>query len=125
VDNYRFISEFIVSHFPDSSLEIEREPKVTYKISLRGESLLVIDSTRVTYFFPNRYPKDGFSWSGVLEGSIETISERVLRDLADAGFLTTDRRGKRIIRRAVKLDKKLVVLNVERLAQSKDISLVS
>jgi hypothetical protein len=68
--------------------------------------LLVIDSTRVTYLFPNRYPKDGFSWDGVLEGSLETISEIILRDLADAGYLTIDRHGRRIYRRPVRLDKK-------------------
>ena len=105
MDNYRFISEFVVSHFPDSSLEIEREPKILYKILQQEETLLIIDSTRVTYFFPNRYPKDGFSWSGILEGSLETISELILRDLADAGFLTTDRRGKRILKQPVRLGK--------------------
>jgi hypothetical protein len=106
VDQFKIISEFIVSHFPDSSLEAESEPKRLYRIRQQEKILLEIDSTRVTYFFPNRYPKDGFSWSGILEGSIETISELVLRDLADAGFLTTDRRGKRIIRRTIRLDKK-------------------
>ena len=105
MDNYRFISEFVVSHFPDSSLEIEREPKILYKILQQEETLLIIDSTRVTYFFPNRYPKDGFSWSGILEGSLETSSELILRDLADAGFLTTDRRGKRILKQPVRLGK--------------------
>ena len=105
MDNYKFISEFVVSHFPDSSLEIEREPKILYKILKQQEMLLVIDSTRVTYFFPNSYPKDGFSWSGILEGSLETISERILRDLADAGYLTTDRRGRKIHRRPVRLGK--------------------
>ena len=105
MDSFKFITEFIVSHFPDSLLEVESEPKRVYRIRHQGNTLLEIDSIRATYFFPNRYPSNGFSWSGVLEGSPETISERILRDLADAGYLTTDRRGKKIYRRPVRLDK--------------------
>jgi len=105
VDSFKFISEFIVSHFPDSLLEINREPEIRYKILQQEKTLLIIDSTRVTYFFPNRYPKDGFSWSGILEGSLETISERILGDLADAGYLTTDRQGRKIYKRPVRLGK--------------------
>lgn len=105
MDSYKFISEFIVSHFPDSSLEIEKEPKILYKILQREKTLLIIDNIRVTYFFPNRYPKNGFSWSGILEGSLETISEIILRDLADADYLTTDRQGRKIYKRPVRLGK--------------------
>lgn len=105
MDSYKFISEFIVSHFPDSSLEVEGKAKRLYRIQQQGKILLEIDSTRATYFFPNRYPSYGLKWSSFLEGSLETISELILRDLADAGFLTTDRRGRKIHKRPVRLDK--------------------
>ena len=105
MDNYKFISEFIVSHFPDSSLEVEDEAKRLYRIRQQGKTLLEIDSTGANYFFQNRYPSNGLKWSSFLEGSLETISELILRDLADAGYLTTDRRGRKIYRRPVRLDK--------------------
>ena len=106
MDSYKFIAEFIVSHFPDSSLEVEIEPKRVYRIWHQANTLLELDSTRANYFFPNRYPSNGFSWDGILEGSLETISELILRDLADAGFLTTNRRGRKIHKRPVRLSKK-------------------
>lgn len=105
MDSFKLFSEFIVSHFPDSSLEVEGEAKRLYRIRQQGKILLEIDSTRATYFFPNRYPSNGLKWSSFLEGSLETISELILRDLADAGFLTTDRRGRKIHKRPVRLDK--------------------
>lgn len=105
MDSYKFIAEFIVSHFPDSSLEVEIEPKRVYRIRHQANTLLELDSTRANYFFPNRYPSNGFSWDGILEGSLETISEIILRDLADAGYLTTDRRGRKIYKRPVRLGK--------------------
>ena len=105
MDQFKIISEFVVSHFPNSSLEAEGEPNRLYRIQQQGKILLEIDSTRATYFFSNRYPSSGFTWSSFLEGSLETISELILKDLADAGFLTTDRRGRRIHKRPVRLDK--------------------
>ena len=105
MNNYEAISTFVVKHFPDSKLETVSSIENHFKIIFNGRVLVVIDSTRATYLFPNRYPKDGFSWSGILEGSLETISEIILRDLADAGYLTTDRRGRKIHKRPIRLGK--------------------
>ncbi len=105
MDNYRFISEFIASHFPGSTLEIVTEPKLQYRIKYQEKILLVIDNICASYFFPNRYRSDSLSWSSFLEGSLETISEFILRDLADADFIVFDRRGKEIRKRPIQLTK--------------------
>jgi transcription elongation factor Elf1 len=105
MNSYESISTFIVRHFTDSKLEIVSDVENQYKIFHKDKLLIVIDSTCATYFFPNRYPSNGLKWSSFLEGSLETISELILRDLADAGFLTTNRRGRKIHKRPVRLDK--------------------
>ena len=108
MNSNHFISVFIVEHFPKSKLEIEKNSKTVYKIFHDERLLLTIDDKGINYFFPNRYRSGWWGWDGIIEGSPETIAEIVLRDLADSNFSTFDKRGRKIMKRPIKLTKTTV-----------------
>jgi len=104
--SHHFIADFIISHFPDSVLQEIGDLKKTYEIFYSEKKLLSIDIKGVTYFFPTRYRENRWSWDGIIEGSPEAVAEIILQDLADYNFTTFNKRGRKIFKRPIRLDKK-------------------
>lgn len=108
IDSYKAVADFVVSHFPGSQLSVKSDPNLRYEIILSSKILLSLDQQGVKYFIPNRYRLNRWDWQGIIEGSIESISEVILRDLADNNYLTLDKRGKKIGKRPVNLNKNTI-----------------
>ena len=109
--SHHFIADFIISHFPDSFLQEIGDNKKTYEIFYSEKKLLSIDVEGVTYFFPNRYRENRWGWAGIIEGSPEAVAEIILQDLADYNFTTFNTRGRKILKRQIRLDKNIVCVN--------------
>lgn len=109
--SHHFIADFIISHFPESLLQEIGDFKKTYEIFYSEKKLLSIDIKGVTYFFPNRYRENRWGWDGIIEGSPEAVAEIILQDLADYDFTTFDKRGGKILKRRIRLDKNIVCIN--------------
>ena len=108
--SHYFISDFIISHFPESYLQEIGDFKKTYIIFFSEKKLLSIDIKGVTYFFQNRYRENRWGWDGIIEGSPQAVAEIILQDLADNNYTTLNNRGKKIFKRQIKLDKNIVCI---------------
>jgi hypothetical protein len=87
---------------------MKSDPQLRYEIIFSEKILLSIDHQGVQYFIPNRYRLNRWNWQGIIEGSLESISEVILRDLADNNYSTLDKRGRKIVKRSVKLDRNTI-----------------
>jgi hypothetical protein len=97
------IAKLLQAGFPNSILEIELEQgREALVILFEGKTLMKLDGTGVERFFPTR-SKPYIRWSSYLEGGPEAVAESFLRDLADAGYLTTNKHGSAIRKRAIRI----------------------
>ncbi len=96
-----FIARFIAQAFPAANLEIEGNGAlIVYKITLNEKLLVRLDQIGAVFNFPTR-GSGRMSWSGIKEGSPETVAAHILQDLANAGFTVLSPEGKRIQKRPV------------------------
>ena len=96
-----FIARTIIQAFPAANLEIESNgPQVVYSITLNKKLLVRLDNIGAVFDFPTR-GSGSMSWSGIKEGSPETVAELIVRYLADAGFTVFAKTGKQIRKRPV------------------------
>lgn len=96
-----FIARFIAQAFPAANLEIEGNGAlIVYKITLNEKLLVRLDHIGAVFNFPTR-GSGRMSWSGIKEGSPETVAAHILQDLANAGFTALSPEGKRIQKRPV------------------------
>lgn len=95
------IARFIAQAFPAANLKIEGErDQVVYEILINGKILVKLDRVCVVFNFPTR-GSGKMSWSGIKEGSPETVAASIVQDLANAGFTVLSPEGKRIQKRPV------------------------
>ena len=95
------IARSIAQAFPAANLEIDvNGAHVVYEISLNGKVLVRLDHVGAVFNFPTQRPGK-MTWSGIKEGSPETIAELIVRYLADAGFTVFSKTGKRMQKRPV------------------------
>ena len=95
------IARSIAQAFPAANLKIEGEgAQIVYEISLNGKMLVKLDHICAVFNFPTR-GSGKMSWSGIKEGSAETIAASVIQNLANAGFTVLSPEGKRIQKRPV------------------------
>ena len=95
------IARFIAQAFPAANLKIEGEgEQVVYEILLNEKMLVRLDRIRAVFNFPTR-GSGKMSWSGIKEGSPETVAASIVQDLANAGFTVLSPEGKRIQKRPV------------------------
>ena len=95
------IARSISQSFPAANLELKGSgERVAYEISLNGKLLVSLDNIGAAFNFPtNRSGK--MTWSGIKEGSPETVAELIVRYLADAGYTVFSKNGKRVQKRPV------------------------
>ena len=97
----QIIASFIAQAFPAANLKIEGEgDQVVYEIFLSGKVLVRLDRICAIFNFPTR-GSGKMSWSGIKEGSPETVAASIVQDLANAGFTVLSPEGKRIQKRPV------------------------
>ena len=95
------IARSIAQAFPAANLEIEGNGvQVVYKITLNEKLLVRLDHIGAVFNFPRR-GSGKMSWSGIKEGSPETVAASIVQDLANAGFTVLSTEGKRIQKRPV------------------------
>lgn len=95
------VARFIVQAFPAANLKIEGEgDQVVYEILLNEKMLVRLDRVSAVFNFPTR-GSGKMSWSGIKEGSPETVAASIVQDLANAGFTVLSPQGKRIEKRPV------------------------
>jgi hypothetical protein len=103
---YKEIAETVVARFPGSLLEETNDLQTTYQIIHSDKLLISIDKIGYTYFFSSHHKNH--TWSGFIEGSLEAISDLILRDLAEVDQIVFNRQGKRIRKRPVRLNEHTV-----------------
>ncbi|MFZ9222848.1 MAG: hypothetical protein ACO23S_06270 [Candidatus Nanopelagicaceae bacterium] len=87
------VAQTISRGFPEAVLRVvEADKKKSYQIVLGSEILVEIDDEKVKMNFPTM-GSGTMHWSGILEGTPETVGEMILRNLANAGFKVFSRRG--------------------------------
>ena len=95
------ISRSIAQAFPAANLDIEGNgAQVVYNIILNEKLLVRLDHIGAVFNFPRR-GSGKMSWSGIKEGSPETVAASIVQDLANAGFTVLSPEGKRIQKRPV------------------------
>jgi hypothetical protein len=95
------IARFIAQAFPAANLKIEGErDQAVYEILINEKILVKLDRVCVVFNFPTR-GSGKMSWSGIKEGSPETVAASIVQDLANAGFTVLSPEGKRIQKRPV------------------------
>ena len=95
------IARFIAQAFPAANLKIEGEgEQFVYEILLNEKMLVRLDPIGAVFNFPTR-GSGKMSWSGIKEGSPETVAASIVQDLANAGFTVLSPEGKRIQKRPV------------------------
>ena len=95
------ISRSIAQAFPAANLDIEGNgAQVVYNIILNEKLLVRLDHIGAVFNFPRR-GSGKMSWSGIKEGSPETVAASIVQDLANAGFTVLSTEGKRIQKRPV------------------------
>lgn len=95
------IARSIAQAFPAANLDIEgNRAQVVYNIILNEKLLLRLDHIGAVFNFPRR-GSGKMSWSGIKEGSPETVAASIVQDLANAGFTVLSPEGKRIQKRPV------------------------
>ena len=95
------IARSIAQAFPATNLDIEGNgAQVVYNITLNEKLLVRLDHIGAVFNFPRRGPGK-MSWSGIKEGSPETVAASIVQDLANAGFTVLSTEGKRIQKRPV------------------------
>ena len=95
------ISRSIAQAFPAANLDIEGNgAQVVYNITLNEKLLVRLDHIGAVFNFPRR-GSGKMSWSGIKEGSPETVAASIVQDLANAGFTVLSPVGKRIQKRPV------------------------
>jgi hypothetical protein len=97
------VAEMIILGFPNSVLLVENaQGQEVLQIVHDGNPLMKLESNGVERFFPTR-SKPYIRWSSYLEGGPEAVAASFLRDLADAGYLTTNKHGSVIRKRAIRI----------------------
>ena len=95
------IARSIAQAFPATNLDIEGNgAQVVYNITLNEKLLVRLDHIGAVFNFPRR-GSGKMSWSGIKEGSPETVAASIVQDLAIAGFTVLSPEGKRIQKRPV------------------------
>ena len=95
------IAGSIAQAFPAANLDIESNgAQVVYNITLSEKLLVRLDHIGAVFNFPRR-GSGKMSWSGIKEGSPETVAASIVQDLANAGFTVLSTEGKRIQKRPV------------------------
>jgi hypothetical protein len=95
------IARSIAQAFPATNLDIEGNgAQVVYNITLNEKLLVRLDHIGAVFNFPRR-GSGKMSWSGIKDGSPETVAASIVQDLANAGFTVLSTEGKRIQKRPV------------------------
>jgi hypothetical protein len=95
------IARSISQAFPAANLKIEGAgDQVVYEIILNEKVLVRLDRICAVFNFPTR-GSGKMSWSGIKEGSPETVAASIIQDLANVGFTVLSPEGKRIQKRPV------------------------
>ena len=95
------IARSIAQAFPAAILKIEGAgDQVVYEILLNEKVLVRLDRICAVFNFPTR-GSGKISWSGIKEGSPETVAASIIQDLANVGFTVLSPEGKRIQKRPV------------------------
>ena len=95
------IAGSIAQAFPAANLDIESNgAQVVYNITLSEKLLVRLDHIGAVFNFPRR-GSGKMSWSGIKEGSPETVAASIVQDLANAGFTVLSPEGRRIQKRPV------------------------
>lgn len=111
MDSVDVISQIVTSHFPGSIINENKQGGWSRILTFGSRDLIEFNNSGVTYHIQNRYPKNRWSWSGVIEGSLDTLAEMILQDLADAGYQTLSSKGKKMRKRPIRLDKYTECIN--------------
>ena len=81
------VAHYIVDHFLGSELEIEdNETNTIFKINFESITLIIIDKVGANFAFPTK-GNPSMKWSGISEGSPESVGRMILRYLGDAGYV--------------------------------------
>ena len=96
------IARSISQAFPAASLDLEGSgERVAFEISLNGKLLVRLDHIGAVFNFPSNRRSGKMTWSGIKEGSPESIAELIIRYLADAGYTVLSKNGRRLQKRPV------------------------
>ena len=81
---YARVAELVADNFPDSELRIHAMgTKAEFTLFFNNELLLTVNDIGWTYTTGDR----SGTWSGIIEGGIESISESILQRFADRDFV--------------------------------------
>jgi hypothetical protein len=81
---YAQVAELVADNFPDSELRTQTMgPKAEFTLFFNNELLLTVNDIGWTYTTGDR----SGTWSGIIEGGIESISESILQRFADRDFV--------------------------------------
>ena len=81
---YAQVAELLADNFPDSELRIHATgPKAEFTLFFNNELLLTVNDIGWTYSTGDR----SGTWAGIIEGSVESITESILQKFADRDFL--------------------------------------
>lgn len=81
---YAQVAELLADNFPDSELRIHAMgPKAEFTLFFNNELLLTVNDIGWTYSTGDR----SGTWAGIIEGSVESITESILQKFADRDFL--------------------------------------
>jgi hypothetical protein len=99
------VATYLAQAFPASDLTTTGEGSdQVFEISLGGKNLIRLDNIGAEFFFPT--PGRGrMSWSGIIEGSPQTVAEMITRHLADAGYTVFSSKGLRLQKSQVRISK--------------------
>ena len=99
------VAIYISQAFPAADLTTTGDgSNKVFEIGLQGKVLIRLDTIGAEFFFPT--PGRGrMSWSGIMEGSPQSVAESIARNLANAGFTIFSTKSLRIQKSRVLLSK--------------------
>ena len=90
------VARSILRFFPASQLKIQGDGiSSVYEVVLKDSVLITIDGIGATFSFPTR-GSEKLTWSGIKEGSPDSVVRYIIQDLADAGFTVFNHEGKKV-----------------------------
>lgn len=99
------VATYLSQAFPASDLTTTGDgSNKVFEIALDGKVLIRLDHVGAEFFFQTR-GRARMSWSGIIEGSPQSVAESIARDLADAGYTVFSSKGLRIQKRRVTISK--------------------
>lgn len=99
------VATYLSQAFPASDLTTTGDgSNKVFEIALDGKVLIRLDHVGAEFFFQTR-GRARMSWSGIIEGSPQSVAESIARDLADAGYTVFSSKGLRIQKSRVTISK--------------------